>query len=293
MSSNAVAAVWLVLIGLVADADAGPRQSPTGGAPPAPTLPAAQDLFFSGKYEDAAAMALALRAANPDDLASYELRTSALHFQIKRLMGDAEDKGRAYRACAECPALFAEFMKDVAAGQKLARAELESNENDEAAQFFLGKIDLNYVWMQLGTLGKRTGWSEYWEARRSVDAVLKRNPAHVRARVARAWIDYIVDTKMPFGTAWLLGGGSKKKGLAAVREAADAPADRFVQAEARFALWEMLVREKNIPEALVVVRRLAQDFPGNQDITKFLDKHDKKSEVRSTKDAPAAIPAPR
>jgi hypothetical protein len=48
--------------------------------------------------------------------------------------------------------------------------------------------------------------------------VLKRNPQHVRARLARAWIDDIVDARMPTGARWLLGGGSKKRALLAVRE---------------------------------------------------------------------------
>jgi len=67
--------------------------------------------------------------------------------------------------------------------------------------FFLGKLDLNYVWLQLGPLRRKTGWDEYWEARRSLDAVLKANPRHVRARVARAWIDYIVDTRRDLARA--------------------------------------------------------------------------------------------
>src|SRR5215217_4833715 len=54
-----------------------------------PSLLAAQDLFYNAKYPEAAAMALALREAQPDELAAYELRTSALHFQIKRAIGDA------------------------------------------------------------------------------------------------------------------------------------------------------------------------------------------------------------
>jgi len=71
----------------------------------------------------------------------------------------------------------------------LARERLQSSPGDETAQFFLGKMNLNYVWLQLGPLGRKTGWDEYWEARRSLDPVLKRNPAHVRARVACASID--------------------------------------------------------------------------------------------------------
>ena len=135
----------------------------------------------------------------------------------------------------------------------------------------LGKLDLNYVWLHLGTIGRKTGWNEYWEARRSLDAVLKRNPGHVRARTARAWMEYIVATKTSIATRWLLGGGNRKRALTWVREAASVPnADFYVHTEAEFALWEMLVREKNIPDAVVVARRLAKDFPENKELIAFL-----------------------
>ena len=59
---------------------------------------------------------------------------------------------------------------------------------------------------------------------------------------------------MPWGTRWVLGGGNKKKGLAAVREAAAMATDEFSHAEAEFALWDMLLRDKNIPEATEVAQ---------------------------------------
>ena len=157
--------------------------------------------------------------------------------------------------------------------QAIARARLEVHPDDEDTLFFLGKLDLNYVWLQLGTLGRKTGWDEYWEARRSLDKVLKQNPGHVRAKVARGWIDYIVDTRMPRGTRWLLGGGNKRGGLRAVREAATVEGDLFVRAEAGFALWDMQVRERAIADALATAETLAQDFPGNPELRKFLDAH--------------------
>lgn len=239
-----------------------------------PRLSDGQHLFYSGQYEAAAAIALALRSSEAETLAAYELRTSALHFQIKRALGETANKSKAFTACVRCPDLMSSFLSDTSAGQALARARLRTNPQDESAMFFLGKLDLNYVWLQLGTLGRRSGWNEYWEARHTLDALLKRNPAHVRARVARAWIDYIVDTKLPRGTKWLLGGGNKKRALLIVREAADAEADFFIQVEAAFALWEMQVRERNIAEAVVTARGLARDFPENQDLVRFLDAHD-------------------
>jgi hypothetical protein len=170
-----------------------------------------------------------------------------------------------------CPGLLAIFVAETRLAQTAARAYLKAHPDDVEMLFYLGKLDLNYVWLHLGTLGRKTGWNEYWEARRSLDQVLKLNPGHVRAKVARAWIDYIVDTKMPRMTRWVLGGGSKKKGLQAVREAAMADADFFVKAEADFALWDMQVRERNISGALDTARRLAVGFPENTEVRKFLD----------------------
>ncbi len=185
-----------------------------------PTLSDAQRSFYNARYEDAATLLLELRSAEPEDLAAYELRTSALLFQLKAALGDQPNREKAFQACVVCPDLMAAFLSDTTKGQALTRARLQADPADEAAMFFLGKLNLNYVWLQLGPLGRKTGWNEYWEARRSLDAVLKRNPGHVRARVARAWIDYIVDTRMPWGTSWLLGGGNKKRAFVVMREAA-------------------------------------------------------------------------
>lgn len=243
-----------------------------------PTLTEAQSHFYNARYEAAADLALALRSADAEDLASYELRTSALLFQLKALLEDPagkpadkdQSKKDALRLCATCPRLMAAFFEDIRRGQELARAKLRADPRDESALFFLGKLDLNYVWLQLGPLGRRTGWDEYWEARRSLDAVLRTHPRHVRALVARAWIDYIVDTRMRWGTRWLLGGGSKKKALAAVRTAVAIESDFFSHAEAEFALWNMLVRERDMKEATEIARRLSGAFPDNPEVAAFL-----------------------
>jgi hypothetical protein len=239
-----------------------------------PTFSDAQSLFFNARYAAASDLALELRTAEPDDLAIWELRTSGLLFQLKAVLGDHPDKGEALKKCVPCPGLLTAFMSDTREGLALARARVQSAPDDVTARFFLGKINLNYVWLQLGTLGRRTGWDEYWEARRSMDAVLVRDPAHVRARVARAWIDYIVDTRMPFGAKWLLGGGNRKRALLTLQDAANADADFFVHAEARFALWELQVRERNVPAAVAVAHGLAADFPGNPELAKYLVAHD-------------------
>jgi hypothetical protein len=244
-----------------------------------PTLEDAQSHFYNARYQAAADLALALRSSNTEDLANDELRSSALLFQLKVLLeprdekhttSQKRDKDRALKNCGPCQQLMTDFFKDVTHGQTLARAMLKTNPRDAVALFYLGKLNLNYVWLQLGPLGRKTGWDEYWEARRSLDAVIKNDPRHVRALVARAWIDYIVDTKMPWGTRWLLGGGSRKRALAAVREAASIESDFYSHTEAEFALWDLQVRERQMAQATEVAKRLAQNFPDNPELAAFL-----------------------
>ena len=234
------------------------------------TLSDAQHEFYNARYDAAAAQTLELRTSDPEDLAAYELRASALLFQLKSALGASRDKQKDLKVCAPCSQWMKAFLEDTASGQTLARKRLAADPQNESALFFLGKLDLNYVWLQLGPLGRKTGWDEYWEARRSLDAVLKANPRHVRGRIARAWIDYIVDTRMPRGTRWVLGGGSRKRALIAVREAANTEADFYIRAEAEFSLWDMQVRERNFSEAVLIAQKLLRDFPGNRDLVAFL-----------------------
>ena len=92
----------------------------------------------------------------------------------------------------------------------------------------------------------------------------------MRARVARAWMDYIVGSRVPWGTRWVMGGGSKSRGLKMVRDAAQTPADVYTRVEAQFALWEMLSRDGKRDEALGVAKELLVTFPENKDLLKFL-----------------------
>jgi hypothetical protein len=247
------------------------------GAQPvrAQSLADAQRLFYNARYQEAADLALKLRDTAGHDLANDEVRTTALLFVLRGMLKgqDAYNEGNksaALKACTQCPDVIAAFTRDFQHGQALAREKLKQAPDDETALFYLGKLDLNFVWLHLGLLGKKTGLDEYREARKSLDALLKLNPSHVRGKVARGWIEFIVATRMPWGTRWMLGGGSKKKGLAMLREAAETPSDPFSRAEAEFGLWDMHVRDKNIPAAIEVARRIAQAFPGNSEVAAFL-----------------------
>ena len=73
----------------------------------------------------------------------------------------------------------------------------------------------------------------------------------------------------------MLGGGDKKRGLAAVRDAAGTESDFFVRTEARFSLWDMQVRERDLDGARETASILLRDFPDNQELRKFVDASDK------------------
>lgn len=248
-----------------------PLQATTGGH--RYDVEAAQREFYNARYESAARMTLEACSAGHSQLPACELRTAALLFQMRARLTIDGDKDRAWKQCAACPELMSSFRLALADGQTVARARLVERPTDDETLFLLGKLDLNYVWLQLGTLGHKTGWDEYWEARRALDSVLARQPSHVRARVARGWIDYIVATKMPRGTRWLLGGGNRKRGLLAIREAAGAEADFFTRTEARFALWDMQVRERDTTGAIATADLLFADFPENQELKRFIAIH--------------------
>jgi len=235
------------------------------------TITDAQLLFYNAHYEETAALTLALRQSGTDTPAVSELRSSALLFQLKELLEDDPKGPKRVSACPTCPALIADFLAEFSHGQALSRSALALDPRDESALFFLGKIDLNYVWLQLGPLHKKTGWDEYWEARASLDEVLRRNPLNVRAKIARAWIAYIVDTRMPWGTRWLLGGGDRKRALLDMREAAQMDATHFTHVEAEFALWDIEVRERDMPRATEAARRLSLVFPENRKVAAFLE----------------------
>ncbi|MGC4081493.1 MAG: hypothetical protein QM736_05090 [Vicinamibacterales bacterium] len=258
--------ILLIAIGVVLSGTvAGAGERPDAAA----SFAGVQELFYSGRYTEAAAQSQLL-SADDGRLAVYELRTTALLFQLRRAIGEPADKDRALKACEICPGLLDAFAREFEAGRTEARAVLRQHADNPEALFYLGKLDLNFVWLHLGTLGRRTGWNEYWEARHSLDAALARDPTHLRARVARAWIDYIVDTKMPWGTGWLLGGGNRERALAVMREAVTSQTDVYTHAEALFGLWDMLVREKNHTAALEPARELAALFPENAEVARYI-----------------------
>jgi hypothetical protein len=68
-----------------------------------PALAAAEQMFYDARYADAAAAAAKLCATDVGALAACELRTSALHFMLRRGMGDASDRKQAFARAERVP----------------------------------------------------------------------------------------------------------------------------------------------------------------------------------------------
>jgi len=242
-----------------------------GGSPPAvASLEAAQRLFYMARFAEAAESALTHTTEGSTALAAYELRTSALHFQVRRAMGPGKDRKAALAACSACSDLLETFFSEITRGTQAARARLAQAPEDDEAMYYLAKLDLNYLWMRLSTLGQRTGWDQYWEAKRLIEAVLAKQPMHLRTLVARAWMDYIVGTRVPWGARWVMGGGNRDRALDTLRATPPEQADFYAKVEADFALLEMLTREGKRAEALPVAQGLLEKFPENEDLQKFV-----------------------
>ena len=102
-------------------------------------LSAAQTQFYNGRYAEAAAATADLCKAAVEALPACELRSSAILFQIRRAIGEAPDKDKAFKQCAVCDGLFTTFITEIRQAQGVARAHLKTNPGDEQALFFLGK----------------------------------------------------------------------------------------------------------------------------------------------------------
>ena len=92
-----------------------------------PALEDAERMFYSGRYEDATAITSSLCAA--DDLEVCELRTSSLHFQIRKAMGELADRNRAWTMPAACPDLLATFIAETDRARALARVRVDDSED--------------------------------------------------------------------------------------------------------------------------------------------------------------------
>jgi len=100
----------------------------------AATLDEAQRLFYTALFQESAAAAKAITDAEPGNLAAWEVRTSALHFQLRRLLGEPKDRKAAMAKCAECRAILATFLDDVDRGRAAARERVAKAPDDEEAQ---------------------------------------------------------------------------------------------------------------------------------------------------------------
>src|SRR5262245_32045431 len=84
-------AVRLAVVVVLAAAMPSPSAN-AQAAPPGDTLADAQRAFYNARYEEAAALTMVLASSGDEDLAVFELRSSALLFQLKKALAGASDK---------------------------------------------------------------------------------------------------------------------------------------------------------------------------------------------------------
>ena len=113
-----LAVVWVASAALAQESASVPKPG---------TLDDAHRAYYNGRYEAAAAITLDPCMTGENGLAACELYTAALHFQIKRAMGQSDDRGQAWKACAICPSVMTAFKAALARGQTVARARLRAD----------------------------------------------------------------------------------------------------------------------------------------------------------------------
>ena len=198
------------------------------------------------------------------NLATRELRTSALLFQVRRAIGSAKDKDKALKQCAACGALMDAFQVETARGLDLARARLKTHPGDDEALFFLGQIQ-----PESRVAAPRDAGAQD----RMGSSTGKRGRASTRS-------SHALHITLAHGSHAHGSTTSSTRGCRAGRAGCSAAATRsarcsrfakrpaptrtfFVHAEAAFALWDLHVREKDLVEATRLARDLARDFPEN------------------------------
>ncbi|HEY4526037.1 MAG TPA: hypothetical protein VJL32_03000 [Candidatus Paceibacterota bacterium] len=225
---------------------------------------ASREMFFRQDFRAAAEQALAARELLPGDPESYEARTSALLFLLKREMGTngSEVSPKKFSDCHTCPPILELFYKEQKEGEALAQNRLRRSPGDVRFKFVLAKLKLNLIWLNLQVLKKREGLGEFKQARSLLNEVRAASPNEPRALTALAWINYAVAEKVPWALRWIVGGGSKEDAFRFLNRAvACTNCTELERAEAQFALAEMLKSEGRIGESEIVLRDLRRRFP--------------------------------
>lgn len=225
--------------------------------------------LFNADYRRAERLGRQAQALDPGNPAGYELGSTAILFQLRELVGSDGSREKSelrFENCRECQPLLREFELEERLGLQAARRRKASNNKDMDARFFLARLQLNRVWLNLQVLRKKSGWDEYWEAKNEIQAVLEQSPEHARGLTASAWIEYIVSKRNPIFRI-ILGGGSKEEAVARLRKAVmAAETTPSAKAEAQFGLMEMLSNEGAHAEAMHLAEALCAKFPGNRDV---------------------------
>jgi hypothetical protein len=243
-----------------------------------PDTARARELMYREDYLAAEAEVLAARAAAPDDLDTYELRTTLVILRIARAMADARKKPDDFLSrCDWCEGSLASFDRDRQEGIRLADRRISEHPDDEHALYVRARLDLNWTWLQKGVLDRRRGLETFRNGRDMLRRILARNPRHIRSLIALAEIEHVLARQnlptrifmRPF-----IGSGNREEGYRQIALAiALSPKGSVEEAEAKFALWDMLSEDRRFREASAQAAELKTRFAENSTLEKFLREH--------------------
>lgn len=236
-----------------------------------PLIKSALDDFYNLDYDKAVAIFERLEKAHPDDpLAATHLLQAVVFRELYRLnLLDttlySHDGFLTGRPANGDPAVRSRVDQLTARAVGLCDERLKQNANDVDALYLRGVAHgLRSTYMALVDKSFMAALRSAVSARRDHERVLQIDPSYADAKTIVGAHNYVVGSlplpvKMLAGMAGL--GGSKKKGIEYLEEAAKAGGES--SADARVALALFLRREGRYKEASDLVATLVDEYPRN------------------------------
>jgi hypothetical protein len=236
-----------------------------------PQVKVALEDFYNLEYDKAVAQFERIEKAHPDDpFAVVHLLQATVFRELYRLnLLDttlyAHDGFLSGRAANGNPAIRAQVDELTSRAINLCDARLARNPNDVDALYVRGEArGLKSTYIALVDKSFISALRNAVAARRDHERVLQIDPKYVDAKTVVGAHNYVVGS-LPMPVKVLAGiaglGGSKKKGIEYLEEAAREGHESSV--DARVALALFLRREGRYPEAGKVVETLTKQYPRN------------------------------
>ena len=232
----------------------------------------ASDHFYSMEYDRSIREFEQLQKEHPDNPISNNYLASAIMFKEMYRIGALDTESYANDSFLDIKAkrpLDPEVSKRIDdlldQTEKLCDARLDKDPKDIDALYARGvERGLRSTYMGMGQKAWVSAARSALAARRDHERVLQLDPNFVDAKMTIGIHNYIIGSLNWFYRAMIAVTGvtgNRQKGLAYLREVADA--NGVASMDARIALALFLRREQKYPEALKVVKSMMDQYPRN------------------------------